>query len=167
MDRIRAFEGRAHFAHLEVSRADEVKQILQRTIDKLGDLQILFNGAGILAYGTVLETTEEAWQRMMGVNLTGAFLCSKAVLEYMVTKRHRAIINDASTTGSHDACGHAAAYVTSKRRSHPADEIHSDRLRKARHPRQRNLSRSHRHAHVAQRVDGRGTRSTCGDISHE
>ena len=40
---------------------NHVKGVVKRTIDELGDLHILFNGAGILAYGTALETTEEVW----------------------------------------------------------------------------------------------------------
>ena len=114
VDQIRASGGRALFARLDVSQADQVSRVVQRTIEELGDLHILFNGAGILTYGTALETTEDAWNRMMAVNLTGTFLCSRAVLAHMVAKGRGAIINVASTTGSHDACAHAAAYVTSK-----------------------------------------------------
>jgi len=113
-DQIRASGGKAQFARLDVSQADQVGRVVQRTIEEWGDLHILFNGAGILAYGTALETTEEAWNRTMAVNLTGTFLCSKAALAHMVGRGRGAIINVASTTGSHDACAHAAAYVTSK-----------------------------------------------------
>ena len=113
-DQIRASGGKALFARLDVSQADQVGAVVLRTIEELGDLHILFNGAGILAYGTALETTEDVWNRMMAVNLTGTFLCSKAALAHMVAKGRGAIINVASTTGSHDACAHAAAYVTSK-----------------------------------------------------
>jgi NAD(P)-dependent dehydrogenase (short-subunit alcohol dehydrogenase family) len=114
VDQIRASGGKALFAHLDVSQPEPVKRVVERTIDELGDLHILFNGAGILTYGTALETTEEAWNRMMAVNLTGTFLCSKAALAHMVVTRRGTIINVASTTGSHDACARAAAYVTSK-----------------------------------------------------
>jgi NAD(P)-dependent dehydrogenase (short-subunit alcohol dehydrogenase family) len=106
--------GNAHFAKLDVSSPEEVARVVQRTVDEFGDLHILFNGAGILSYGTVLETSQEAWSRMMAVNLTGTFLCAKAALSRMVKKGRGSIINVASTTGSHDACAHAAAYVTSK-----------------------------------------------------
>jgi NAD(P)-dependent dehydrogenase (short-subunit alcohol dehydrogenase family) len=111
---IRASGGISRFARLDVSQPDEVKRVVQTTVQELGDLQILFNGAGILAYGTTLETTEDAWNRMIAVNLTGTFLCSRAALEHMVSKGRGAIINVASTTGSHDACARAAAYVSSK-----------------------------------------------------
>jgi NAD(P)-dependent dehydrogenase (short-subunit alcohol dehydrogenase family) len=114
MEQIVAAGGRAKFVRLDVSRPDEVKQVVERTLAEFGDLHILFNGAGILTYGTVLETTLEAWQRIIAVNLTGAFLCSKAVLPHMVAKGRGAIVNVSSTTGSHDACAHAAAYVSSK-----------------------------------------------------
>lgn len=111
---IQAFGGKALFARLDVSDPDQVRQVVEMTIADLGDLHVLFNGAGILAYGTALETTEESWNRMMAVNLTGTFLCARAALRHMVEKGRGVIINVASTTGSHDACARAAAYVTSK-----------------------------------------------------
>jgi NAD(P)-dependent dehydrogenase (short-subunit alcohol dehydrogenase family) len=114
VDQIRASGGNAVFACLDVSHADQVWRVVQRTIDELGGLHILFNGAGILTYGAALETTEDAWNRMIAVNLTGTFLCSKAALAHMVAQARGTIINVASTTGSHDACARAAAYVTSK-----------------------------------------------------
>lgn len=114
VDLISAAGGTARFARLDVSLLEEVKRVVQRTVQELGDLHILFNGAGILSYGTVLETTDDAWNRMIAVNLTGTFLCSRVALEHMVSKGRGAIINVASTTGSHDACAHAAAYVSSK-----------------------------------------------------
>ena len=111
---IRAFGGKALFGRLDVSAPEQVNQVVKRTVDELGDLHILFNGAGILAYGAALDTTEESWNRMMAVNLTGTFLCARAALRHMVEKGRGVIINVASTTGSHDACANAAAYVTSK-----------------------------------------------------
>ena len=111
---IRREGGTAYSAKLDVSSAEEVQKVIERTLVELGDLHILFNGAGILAYGTVLETPLDLWNRMLAVNLTGTFLCSKAALAHMVPKRRGSIVNVASTTGSHDACARAAAYVSSK-----------------------------------------------------
>jgi NAD(P)-dependent dehydrogenase (short-subunit alcohol dehydrogenase family) len=111
---IGAFGGTARFARLDVSQPEEVQRVVQTTVQELGDLHILFNGAGILVYRTALETTEDAWNRMIAVNLTGTFLCSRAALAHMVSRGRGTIINVASTTGSHDACAHAAAYVSSK-----------------------------------------------------
>jgi NAD(P)-dependent dehydrogenase (short-subunit alcohol dehydrogenase family) len=111
---IRAAGGRAEFFHLDVSIADQVRLAVQQTIDSLGGLHILFNGAGILAYGTAVETPEELWNRIMAVNLTGTFLCSQACLPHMIAQGKGSVINVASTTGAHDACAHAVAYVSSK-----------------------------------------------------
>ena len=112
--RIRASGGRAQFVRLDVSNPDEVKRAVQQTIDVLGGLHILFNGAGVLAYGTAVETSEQTWNRVMAVNLTGSFLCSKACLPHMIAQGRGSVINVASTTGAHDACAHAVAYVSSK-----------------------------------------------------
>jgi NAD(P)-dependent dehydrogenase (short-subunit alcohol dehydrogenase family) len=114
VDLIRAGGGRAEFAKLDVSQPEDVKRSVQSTIEQLGDLHILFNGAGILAYGTVVETSEETWARMMAVNLTGTYLCCRAALPHMIERGRGSIINVASTTGAHDACAHAVAYVASK-----------------------------------------------------
>ena len=113
-ERISAAGGKAGFAKLDVSQREQVEKVVKRTVEELGGLNILVNGAGILAYGTALETTEDSWNRMMAVNLTGTFLCSRAALGHMVQQGQGSIINVASTTGSHDACAHAAAYVSSK-----------------------------------------------------
>lgn len=113
-EQIRADGGNARSAMLDVSQTAEVNRVVRQTIEAFGDLTILFNGAGILSYGTALETTDEAWTKAIAVNLTGTFLCSRAALAHMVERGRGAIINVASTTGSHDACAHAAAYVSSK-----------------------------------------------------
>jgi NAD(P)-dependent dehydrogenase (short-subunit alcohol dehydrogenase family) len=114
VDRIRAAGGRAEFAKLDVSQPEDVKRAVQATIDELGDLHILFNGAGILAYGTVVETSEQTWAKMIAVNLTGTYLCCRAALPHMIERGRGSIVNVASTTGAHDACAHAVAYVASK-----------------------------------------------------
>jgi NAD(P)-dependent dehydrogenase (short-subunit alcohol dehydrogenase family) len=114
VEQIEATGGKARFAKLDVSQTEDVTRVVERTVEELGDLHILFNGAGILTYGTVLETTDDAWAKMISINLTGTFMCSRAALAHMVTRGCGAIINVASTTGSHVACAHAAAYVSSK-----------------------------------------------------
>ncbi len=111
---IRHDGGRAGFARLDVSNPEEVSRVVKATIDTFGDLHILFNGAGVLAFGTVVETTDEMWTRLMAVNLTGTFLCCRAVVPHMIARGRGSIINVASTTGAHDAGPRAVAYVTSK-----------------------------------------------------
>jgi NAD(P)-dependent dehydrogenase (short-subunit alcohol dehydrogenase family) len=114
VEQIHADGGHATFIEVDVSKSDDVNRMVGTTLDERGHIDILLNGAGILAYGTILETTEDAWNRMISVNLTGTYLCCRAVLPHMIEQGRGSIINVASTTGSHDACAHAVAYVSSK-----------------------------------------------------
>jgi NAD(P)-dependent dehydrogenase (short-subunit alcohol dehydrogenase family) len=106
--------GHASFTQVDVSQAGQVNRMVEETLEEYGHLDILFNGAGILFYGTVLDTGEEAWNRMLSINLNGTYLCCRAVIPHMVRQGRGSIINISSTVGAHDACAQAVAYVTSK-----------------------------------------------------
>ncbi len=99
---------------LNVADSTEVSLTVEAILKQHGQLDILFNGAAILFYGTAVETSEAAWNRMLAINLTGTYLCCRAVLPHMISRGRGSIINIASTTGAHDACARAVAYVTSK-----------------------------------------------------
>ena len=111
---IRADEGRASFIEVDVSQQTQVNRMVDSLLQEHEHVDILVNGAGVLAYGTALETTEETWNRVISINLTGTYLCCRAVLPHMIEQKRGTIINIASTTGAHDACARAAAYVSSK-----------------------------------------------------
>lgn len=111
---IRQAGGRAAFSPVDVSDAKQVARMVDSAIGEFGRIDVLFNGAAILAYGTIVETEEETWNRMMAINLTGTFLCCRAVIPHMIQQGGGSIINVASTTGAHDASARAVAYVTSK-----------------------------------------------------
>lgn len=111
---IEAEGGKARFFQVDVSNSGQVGQMVDTALQFCAAIDILCNAAGILYYGTILETSEETWARVMGINLTGTFLCCRVVLPHMIRQGRGSIINVASTTGAHDACAHAAAYVTSK-----------------------------------------------------
>ena len=106
--------GEAQFASVDVSDASQVDAMVQATLSAFGGIDILFNNAGVLAKGTVLETDIETWNRVMGINLTGVYLCSRAVLPHIIARGGGSIINVSSSTGAHDANVNTAAYVTSK-----------------------------------------------------
>ncbi|MFQ5341510.1 MAG: SDR family NAD(P)-dependent oxidoreductase [Anaerolineae bacterium] len=106
--------GDAVFVEVDVSDSAQVQRMVGTALNVYGGIDILFNNAGVLLFGTVLDTEEEAWNRLMSINLTGAFLCSKAVLPHMIERGGGSIVNVTSSTGAHDAAGNSAAYVTSK-----------------------------------------------------
>jgi len=111
---IQAAGGEALFTPVDVSNSAQVTRMVDTAVQAYGRIDILFNGAGVLYYGTVLETDEQAWNRVLSINLTGTYLCCRAVLPYMIRQGGGSIINVASTVGAHDACANAVAYVTSK-----------------------------------------------------
>jgi NAD(P)-dependent dehydrogenase (short-subunit alcohol dehydrogenase family) len=106
--------GDALFAQVDVSDSAQVQNMVDTTLDAYGGIDILFNNAGVLIFGTIPETEEEAWNRLIGINLTGVYLCSKAVIPHMIQRGGGSIINTSSSTGAHDVAPNIAAYVTSK-----------------------------------------------------
>lgn len=114
VDLIHRAGGEAIFVEVDVSKADQVERMVKTAVDTYGGIDVLFNNAGILYFGTVTETEEDVWDRVMAVNLKATYLCSKYVIAHMIAGGGGSIINASSSTGAHDACANAAAYVTSK-----------------------------------------------------
>jgi len=106
--------GEAIFLSVDVSDSGQVTKMVEAAFQAYGRIDILFNAAGILHYGTVLETDEQAWHRVLSVNLTGTYLCCRAVIPHMIRQGGGSIINVSSTAGAHDAIPNAVAYVASK-----------------------------------------------------
>ena len=104
----------AFFMQVDVSDSGQVTRLVDEVLRRYGRVDVLFNGAGILHYGTALDTDEQTWNRVLAINLTGTYLCCRAVLPHMIRQGGGSIINVTSTVGAHDACSNAVAYVTSK-----------------------------------------------------
>ena len=111
---IRRAGGDALAVQVDVSDAGQVERMVRATLEAYGGVDVLFNGAGVFASGTVLETDEKAWRWMLDVNLTGTYLCCRAVLPHMIARGGGSIVNTSSSTGAHDGNANAVAYVTSK-----------------------------------------------------
>ncbi len=87
--------GDAFAIDADVARATEV----QRLMDDAGEVHILVNNAGIIQEKPFLDTTEDDWDRMLGVDLKAVFLTSRAVLPGMVARGSGVIVNLASDLG--------------------------------------------------------------------
>jgi 3-oxoacyl-[acyl-carrier protein] reductase len=83
----------------DVSREDEVAVMVGETLERLGRIDILVNNAGISDPRRFLDIDLARWNRMVEVNLTGAFLCCHAVLGHMRERKRGRIINVSSTSG--------------------------------------------------------------------
>lgn len=91
--------GKAFGTACDVTNAASVGRAVVAAHDALGTLDGLFNNAGIAGFGSVHDTTPEAWHKVMAVNVTGTFLASRAVLPEMVAARRGAIVNVGSVAG--------------------------------------------------------------------
>ncbi|MFQ5742296.1 MAG: SDR family NAD(P)-dependent oxidoreductase [Acidobacteriota bacterium] len=108
-----AGDGHALFIPGDVADAVDCEMAVRRTVETLGGLDILFNSAGIIRRASVLETSEEEWNRMMEVNVKSIFLLSRCAIPVMVAAGGGTIINTASGWGLVGG-PRAAAYCASK-----------------------------------------------------
>lgn len=113
VERIRKGGGRAIFVACDVTIEADCRRAVQTTVEELGGLDILFNNAGIIRRATVLDLSEEEWDRVMAVNVKGIFLMSKYAIPVMAAGGGGVIINTASGWGLKGG-RHAVAYCASK-----------------------------------------------------
>ena len=97
----------------DVSNQQDVQQMISRAVDAFGRIDVLVNVAGIGLTKTFLNTTLDEWNRVLNVNLTGAFLCSQAAARIMAGQRSGRIINISSLSAQRGGTGRAA-YGASK-----------------------------------------------------
>lgn len=88
--------GEALAVQCDVSKKQEVDEMVRETIEKFGKIDILVNNAGICQFKPFLELTEEEWDRTLNINLKGYFLCAQAAAKTMVKQKSGAIVNIAS-----------------------------------------------------------------------
>ena len=91
--------GEAIATQADVSQSDEVDSLIKTTLDKFGRIDVLVNNAGITKDTLLLRMKPEQWQAVIDLNLTGVFLCTKAVSKAMLKQRSGRIINIASVAG--------------------------------------------------------------------
>jgi NAD(P)-dependent dehydrogenase (short-subunit alcohol dehydrogenase family) len=98
----------------DVSRAEDVKGLVEKCLDTYGRIDVLLNNVGILAVGGPEELDEEVWDRHMQVNVKGAFLSCKYVLPVMVKQGKGVVINISSIASIRYTGYPSAVYNASK-----------------------------------------------------
>jgi NAD(P)-dependent dehydrogenase (short-subunit alcohol dehydrogenase family) len=99
--------------HADVSDATAVARAVAETERRFGRLDALVNNAGVAVFAPLLETSDDDWNRVLAVNLTGPFLCTKAAAPLMREHGGGAIVNITSISGLR-ASALRTAYGTSK-----------------------------------------------------
>lgn len=86
----------AEFFRTDLTSSNQVVDLIERTIDRFGRLDILYNNAGINHFARVTETEEADWDRVMNVNVKSVYLTCKHALRIMVNQKSGVILNTAS-----------------------------------------------------------------------
>jgi len=111
--KIVAAGGEAIALGADVTQEDEVARLFSRARDAFGRIDILVNNAGALRDGLLVRMRRDDWQRVLEVNLTGAFLCTREALRDMLRARWGRIVNVTSVVGEVGNVGQAN-YVAAK-----------------------------------------------------
>ena len=91
--------GQAFGLRADVTSAADAEQLTDAAVEHFGGLDVLVNNAGIASAGTVCEVTEADWDRVMAVNLKGAYLCSRFAVAHMVRGGGGSIVCISSASG--------------------------------------------------------------------
>ncbi|MDY6930908.1 MAG: 3-oxoacyl-ACP reductase family protein [Halobacteriota archaeon] len=83
----------------DVRVAEQVEDMVERTVSELGRVDILVNNAGIGGYGWLTELSEDSWHNVLDTNLTSTFLCTRAVGKHLTKQNSGKIINISSAAG--------------------------------------------------------------------
>jgi NAD(P)-dependent dehydrogenase (short-subunit alcohol dehydrogenase family) len=111
---IKKADGQATFIKADVSKAAEVEAMIERTLETYGRLDCAFNNAGIEGdLASTADYSEDMWNRVLSINLTGVWLCMKHEIPPMLRQGGGAIVNNASILGV-VGFANACAYTTAK-----------------------------------------------------
>ena len=99
--------GRAVFYMVDITSEENVEETINIIVQEYGRIDILVNNAGITLDNLILRMSVDDWKKVIEINLTGAFICSKFAVKHMVRARSGKIINISSIVGVHGNAGQA------------------------------------------------------------
>lgn len=114
VSKINALGGIAYPNNADVTSHDEVTNMADQCLTLYGNIHILVNNAGVLRPTKVIDIEEQEWDWVIGVNLKGTYLCSRAVLPAMQDAGWGRIVNFSSTAGKSTSTVGGAHYTAAK-----------------------------------------------------
>ena len=105
VEEIEKEKGEAIAVKCDVTKKEEVDEMVKRTIEKFSKVDILVNNAGICQFKPFLELTEEEWDKTLDINLKGYFLCAQACAKEMAKQKSGVIVNIASVAMGQQGVG--------------------------------------------------------------
>lgn len=114
VSKINALGGKAYSNNADVTSQDEVTNMVDQCLTQYGKVHILVNNAGVLKPTKVIDIEEQEWDWVIGVNLKGTYLCSRAVLPAMQDAGWGRIVNFSSTAGKSTSTVGGAHYTAAK-----------------------------------------------------
>ena len=106
--------GKAAAFPTDVSAEADVERLVRATVERFGHADILVNNAGIANQGAITQVSEEEWDRVMAVNVTGVFLCSRSVIRQMLRQDSGGSIINISSYGGKVGLAYNSVYCASK-----------------------------------------------------
>lgn len=93
---IKASGGKSVFVQCDVAQTEDVQHLVNEAVANFGGVDVLYNNAGVVRYGTVVDMSEEDWDRILNINLRGSFLTCKYAIPEMRKRGGGAIVNTTS-----------------------------------------------------------------------
>jgi 3-oxoacyl-[acyl-carrier protein] reductase len=127
---IRDQGGEAMALTCDVSNEEQVVSMVNQTIDRYGQIDVLVNNAGVMVLGdTILDIDPEKWDRSVAANLRGPYLCCRSVLPWMIERERGSIIHIGSRMGSDHDQGGGVLYSSTKAAVHMFSYCLADEVR--------------------------------------
>ena len=114
VEEITSSGGEADSYTVDICRVSQIANAVDETVKKFGRIDILVNNAGVLSKESILDISEDEWDRVMDVNVKSAVFLSQQVLKYMIPQKQGRIITISSLAGRNGGISTGCAYSVSK-----------------------------------------------------
>lgn len=114
LELVGAIEGRAEFVRTDVSSSSDCSRLIEHAVERFGRLDVVHANAGIEHCASLVDTTDDEWDRVIGINLSGAFYVARAAMRHMLDTDTKGVITMTSSPHGFMTNSEIGAYAASK-----------------------------------------------------